>query len=120
MQMLALYALKDRVVCYLCEPVDDEHLIRCLRAALHSGELPEVNSRVFGLGQGELKHGAARFIRLIPRPAAMGIDDEWTIDGFDFTAWGHDRNETGYPVNCCRNFASLARNASSACLRSMN
>ena len=37
-------ALKDGVVCYLRKPVDDEHLIRCLRAALHSGEPPEENS----------------------------------------------------------------------------
>lgn len=27
-------ALKDGVVCYLRKPVDDEHLIRCLRVAL--------------------------------------------------------------------------------------
>jgi FixJ family two-component response regulator len=31
-------ALKDGVVCYLRKPVDDKHLIRCLRAALHSDE----------------------------------------------------------------------------------
>jgi len=31
-------ALKDGVICYLRKPVDDEHLIRCLRAALDSGE----------------------------------------------------------------------------------
>ena len=37
-------ALKDGVVCYLPKPVDDKHLIRCLRAALHSDELPEENS----------------------------------------------------------------------------
>jgi FixJ family two-component response regulator len=37
-------ALKDGVVCYLRKPVDDEHLIRCLRAALDSGEVPEENS----------------------------------------------------------------------------
>jgi FixJ family two-component response regulator len=37
-------ALKDGVVCYLSKPVDDEHLIRCLRVALRSGELPEENS----------------------------------------------------------------------------
>ena len=37
-------ALKDGVVCYLPKPVNDRHLIRCLRAALHSGELPEENS----------------------------------------------------------------------------
>jgi FixJ family two-component response regulator len=27
-------ALKDGVVCYLCKPVDDDHLERCLRSAL--------------------------------------------------------------------------------------
>ena len=29
-------ALKDGVVCYLCKPVDDDHLERCLRSALQS------------------------------------------------------------------------------------
>ena len=37
-------ALKDGVVCYLRKPIDDEHLIRCLRAALHSDEPPEEKS----------------------------------------------------------------------------
>jgi CheY-like chemotaxis protein len=37
-------ALDDGVVCYLRKPVNDEHLIRCLREALRSGELPEENS----------------------------------------------------------------------------
>ena len=37
-------ALKDGVVCYLRKPVDENHLMRCLRAALHSGEPPEENS----------------------------------------------------------------------------
>src|SRR4029077_18973368 len=31
-------AMKDGIVCYLRKPVDEEHLIRCLRAALRSGE----------------------------------------------------------------------------------
>ena len=30
-------ALNDGVVCYLRKPVDEKHLMRCLRAALHSG-----------------------------------------------------------------------------------
>ena len=30
-------ALNDGVVCYLRKPVDEQHLIRCLRAALQSG-----------------------------------------------------------------------------------
>jgi FixJ family two-component response regulator len=30
-------ALKDGVVCYLCKPVDDEHLERCISSALKSG-----------------------------------------------------------------------------------
>jgi FixJ family two-component response regulator len=30
-------ALKNGVVCYICKPVDDEHLERCLRTALGSG-----------------------------------------------------------------------------------
>jgi CheY-like chemotaxis protein len=37
-------ALNDGVVCYLSKPVNDEHLIRCLRAALRSSERPEENS----------------------------------------------------------------------------
>ena len=36
-------ALKDGVVCYLRKPVDEKHLMRCLRAALHSGP-PDENS----------------------------------------------------------------------------
>ncbi len=32
------------VVCYRRKPVDEKHLMRCLRAALHSGEPPEENS----------------------------------------------------------------------------
>jgi CheY-like chemotaxis protein len=35
--------LNDGVVCYLTKPVNDKHLIRCLREALRSGELPEEN-----------------------------------------------------------------------------
>jgi FixJ family two-component response regulator len=31
-------ALDDGVICYLRKPVDEQHLIRCLRAALESGE----------------------------------------------------------------------------------
>jgi len=34
-------ALNDGVVCYLRKPVDEKHLIRCLRAALPSARLPE-------------------------------------------------------------------------------
>jgi len=37
-------ALNDGVVCYLRKPVDEQHLIRCLRAALESGEPGEKNS----------------------------------------------------------------------------
>jgi FixJ family two-component response regulator len=37
-------ALKDGVICYLPKPVDEDHLMRCLRTALHSGEPPEENS----------------------------------------------------------------------------
>ena len=36
--------LKEGVVCYLRKPVDEKHLIRCLRAALQSGEPPEEDS----------------------------------------------------------------------------
>jgi FixJ family two-component response regulator len=35
--------LNDGVVCYLRKPVDEQNLIRCLRAALTSGEQPEEN-----------------------------------------------------------------------------
>ena len=31
-------ALNDGVVCYLQKPVDEQHLVECLRAALTSGE----------------------------------------------------------------------------------
>ena len=37
-------ALMDGVVCYLRKPVDEKRLVRCLRAALRSGEPPEENS----------------------------------------------------------------------------
>jgi FixJ family two-component response regulator len=37
-------ALKDGVVCYLSKPVDDEHLERCLRAALLSNKPSDENS----------------------------------------------------------------------------
>ena len=37
-------ALNDGVVCYLRKPVDEQHLIRCLRAAFESGEPSEENS----------------------------------------------------------------------------
>lgn len=37
-------ALNDGVVCYLRKPVDDEHLTRCVCAALRSGGPSEANS----------------------------------------------------------------------------
>jgi FixJ family two-component response regulator len=37
-------ALNDGVVCYLRKPVDEQYLIRCLRAALESGGPGEENS----------------------------------------------------------------------------
>jgi len=37
-------ALKDGVVCCLRKPVDQEHLLWCVRAALHSGDRDEENS----------------------------------------------------------------------------
>jgi len=37
-------ALNDGVVCYLRKPVDEKHLMRCLRTALHSDEPREENS----------------------------------------------------------------------------
>ena len=37
-------ALDDGVVCYLRKPVDEKHLMRCLRAALPPVELPEERS----------------------------------------------------------------------------
>ena len=37
-------ALNEGVVCYLRKPIDEHYLIRCLRAALQSGEPPEENS----------------------------------------------------------------------------
>jgi FixJ family two-component response regulator len=37
-------ALNDGIICYLGKPVDEEHLIRCLRAALEPGDPSEANS----------------------------------------------------------------------------
>jgi FixJ family two-component response regulator len=37
-------ALKDGVVCYLRKPIDEQNLVRCLRAALASGKPPEGSS----------------------------------------------------------------------------
>jgi FixJ family two-component response regulator len=37
-------ALKEGVVCYLRKPIDEEHLVRCVRAALHSGDASEETS----------------------------------------------------------------------------
>jgi FixJ family two-component response regulator len=37
-------ALRDGVVCFLPKPVDEEHLLRCLRAAIDSTERPEQRS----------------------------------------------------------------------------
>jgi len=37
-------ALNDGVVCYLRKPVDEQHLVECLRAALTSGEPTEEDS----------------------------------------------------------------------------
>jgi FixJ family two-component response regulator len=37
-------ALEDGVVCYLCKPVDDDHLERCLRSALESRKSHEESS----------------------------------------------------------------------------
>jgi FixJ family two-component response regulator len=36
-------ALNDGVVCYLCKPVDDEHLERCLRSAVETERWHEEN-----------------------------------------------------------------------------
>jgi FixJ family two-component response regulator len=36
--------LNDGVICYLRKPVDEQHLTRCLRAALEPGEPGEENS----------------------------------------------------------------------------
>ena len=37
-------ALDDGVICYLRKPVDEQHLTRCLHAALTSDEPPKENS----------------------------------------------------------------------------
>jgi FixJ family two-component response regulator len=37
-------AVNNGVVCYLCKPVDDYQLERCLRSALKSSKPPEENS----------------------------------------------------------------------------
>jgi CheY-like chemotaxis protein len=36
-------ALEEGVICYLRKPVDEQHLIRCLNAALTSRDAPEVS-----------------------------------------------------------------------------
>jgi FixJ family two-component response regulator len=38
------HALNDGVVCYLRKPVDEQHLTRCIRAALTSAEPTELDS----------------------------------------------------------------------------
>src|ERR1700692_3651070 len=37
---------------------------------------------------------------LYPFQRSAKIFEDLAIDGFDFAVRGHDRNETGYPVNC--------------------
>ena len=37
-------ALNDGVICYLRKPIGEQHLMRCLRAVLQSGESAEENS----------------------------------------------------------------------------
>jgi FixJ family two-component response regulator len=37
-------ALDDGIICYLRKPVDEKHLIQCLRAALPSAEPPKEDS----------------------------------------------------------------------------
>ena len=37
-------ALREGVVCYLRKPLDETHLMRCLHAALHSGDPHEESS----------------------------------------------------------------------------
>ena len=37
-------ALNDGIICYLRKPIDEQHLIRCLRAALESAEPGEEKS----------------------------------------------------------------------------
>jgi len=37
-------ALSEGVVCYLRKPFDEQHLVRCVRTALESGEATEKNS----------------------------------------------------------------------------
>ena len=43
-QDVRVRALRDGVVCYLRKPLDQEHLVRCVHAALHSDETTEENS----------------------------------------------------------------------------
>ena len=37
-------ALKDGIICYLRKPLDEDHLLRCLRSALDRGKPHEENS----------------------------------------------------------------------------
>jgi FixJ family two-component response regulator len=45
-------ALKEGVVCYLRKPIDETHLIRCLREVLRSGEPTEENPGVHSPSRG--------------------------------------------------------------------
>ena len=38
-------------------------------------------------------------LQLFDRPAELA--QQWAIDGFEFAARGHDRDESRYPVNGC-------------------
>ena len=72
-------ALNDGVVCYLRKPVDEQHLIRCLRrlSSLVS-RAKRIREFLLRAGQGEPKYGPAGCIHVCPQPAPVGIDDRPT------------------------------------------
>jgi FixJ family two-component response regulator len=39
-----VHALNEGVVCYLRKPIDEQHLLKCLRAALESGQQDDTNA----------------------------------------------------------------------------
>jgi hypothetical protein len=62
---------------FLRKPLDEEHLMGCLRTALSCAELPDEESSMisFCVRQDELKYGASRLIYVCPQPAPVGIDN---------------------------------------------
>jgi hypothetical protein len=64
------------LVTYPRRLVDEQHLYDAsLRHSILASGLGNIRELVFRPGQSELKYGAARFIRLCPQSAPMGVDN---------------------------------------------